>query len=152
MHEVEWTTIFFFIGLFVIIGGLEHVGIINLAAEKMIALTGGSLKTTASVILWGGAIVSSFIDNIPFVATMIPLVREMGSTFADLGPIWWSLSLGACLGGNGTLVAASANLIVAGMVEKSGYKIKFMDFMKMGFTVMVITVLISHVYILMKYF
>ena len=152
LHEVEWTTIFFFIGLFMIIGGLEHVGVIAWGAEKMIALTGGSLKITAIIMLWGGAVFSAFIDNIPFVATMIPLVHEMGSTFSDLNPIWWSLALGACLGGNGTLVGASANLVVAGMAEKSGYKIKFVDFMKIGLVIMVITVAISNVYILIRFF
>jgi len=152
LHEVEWTTIFFFIGLFVIIGGLEAVGVISWAAEKLISLTGGSLKITSIAMLWGGAIFSAFVDNIPFVATMIPMVQEMGSTFTNLNPIWWSLALGACLGGNGTLVGASANLVVAGMAERSGYKIKFVDFMKMGLVIMFITVAISNVYVLVRYF
>jgi len=151
LHEVEWTTIFFFIGLFVIIGGLEHVGVISWAADKLIAITGGNLTITTIAILWGGAIFSAFVDNIPFVATMIPLVHEMGSTFANLNPIWWSLALGACLGGNGTLVGASANLVVAGIAEKSGYKISFFDFMKIGIAVMFITVAISNVYLLIRY-
>lgn len=152
LREIEWTTIFFFIGLFTLVGGLEHVGVIGWAADKMISLTGGDLKITAITILWGGAIFSAFVDNIPFVATMIPMVHEMGSVFSNLNPIWWSLALGACLGGNGTLVGASANLVVAGMAEKSGYKIKFMDFMKMGLVIMFITVAISNVYILFRYF
>ncbi|MFH1661629.1 MAG: ArsB/NhaD family transporter [Candidatus Falkowbacteria bacterium] len=152
LHEVEWTTIFFFIGLFVLVGGLEHVGIITKAAEGLLSLTGGDLKITAIAILWGGAIFSAFVDNIPFVATMIPLVHEMGSVFSDLNPIWWSLALGACLGGNGTLVGASANLVVAGMAEKSGYKISFIEFLKMGLFVMMITVAISNIYILFRYF
>jgi Na+/H+ antiporter NhaD/arsenite permease-like protein len=151
LHEVEWITIFFFVGLFILVGGLEHVGAINWAAEKLIELTHGDLAITAVAMLWGGAIFSAFVDNIPFVATMIPLVEQMGTTFADLNPIWWSLALGACLGGNGTLVGASANLVVAGLAEKSGYKIKFMDFMKMGLIIMVITVAIANVYILFRY-
>ncbi len=151
LHEVEWTTIFFFVGLFVIIGGIESVGIIKWAAGKLIAATGGDLAITAITILWGGAILSAFIDNIPFVATMIPLVHEMGNTFSDLNPIWWSLALGACLGGNGTLVGASANLIVAGMAEKSGYKISFLDFIKMGMAVMFITIVIANIYLLIRY-
>ncbi len=155
LQEVEWTTIFFFIGLFVIIGGLEHVGVIGWAADKLIAVTNGSLATTAMIMLWGGAIFSAFIDNIPFVATMIPLVQEMGvTTFTDtaeLNIIWWSLALGACLGGNGTLVGASANLVVAGMAEKSGYKIGFVEFMKMGLLIMFLTLLMSTVYIWMRY-
>ncbi|MDA3840009.1 MAG: ArsB/NhaD family transporter [Patescibacteria group bacterium] len=155
LHEVEWITIFFFIGLFVIIGGLEHVGVIGWAADKLIEVTNGSLAITAMAMLWGGAIFSAFVDNIPFVATMIPLVQEMHvTTFtetAQINTIWWSLALGACLGGNGTLVGASANLVVAGMAEKSGYKIGFMDFMKMGLLIMFISILISTVYVWMRY-
>jgi Na+/H+ antiporter NhaD/arsenite permease-like protein len=152
LHEVEWITIFFFIGLFVIVGGLEHVGVIGWAAQKLISATGGDLKITSLLMLWGGAFFSAFVDNIPFVATMIPMVQQMGSTFSNLDPIWWSLALGACLGGNGTLVGASANLVVVGMAEKSGYKIKFSDFMKIGLVVMIISLVISHIYILIKFF
>ena len=152
LHEVEWTTIFFFIGLFVIIGGLEAVGVIEWAAAKLIEATGGDLMVTSFAILWGGAFFSAFVDNIPFVATMIPLVHEMGATFANLNPIWWSLALGACLGGNGTLVGASANLVVAGLAEKSGYKIHFKDFMKTGLVVMILTVIVSNIYVWLRYF
>jgi len=151
LHEVEWVTIFFFAGLFVLVGGLEHVGIIHWAAQGLLDFTGGSLDLTAMIMLWGGAVFSAFIDNIPFVATMIPLVQDMGSVFPDLNPVWWSLALGACLGGNGSLVGASANLVVAGMAEKSGYKIGFKDFVKVGFVVMVISVAISHVYVWFRY-
>lgn len=151
LQEVEWTTIFFFIGLFVLVGGLEHVGVISWAAQKLLEATGGDLTITAVVILWGAAFFSAFVDNIPFVATMIPLVQDLGSVFSDLGPLWWSLALGACLGGNGTLVGASANLVVAGMAEKAGYKIRFVDFMKIGLIIMVITVAISNVYLLIRY-
>ncbi len=151
LHEIEWTTIFFFVGLFILVGGLEQVGVIGWAASKLIEVTGGRLDITVTVMLWGGAFFSAFIDNIPFVATMIPLVEQMGSTFADLNPIWWSLALGACLGGNGTLVGASANLVVAGMAEKSGYKIKFGDFMKIGLMVMILTVAIANIYVWFRY-
>ncbi len=151
LQKVEWTTIFFFIGLFVLVGGLEHVGVINWAAQQLLAITGGELVITSVVILWGSAIFSAFIDNIPFVATMIPLVHDMGAVFANLDPIWWSLALGACLGGNGTLVGASANLVVAGMAEKSGYKIKFFDFMKMGLFIMIVTIIISNIYLFIRY-
>lgn len=153
LEEVEWTTIFFFIGLFVLVGGLEYVGIINWAAEKILSLTQGNFQTTSILILWGVAIFSAFVDNIPFVATMIPLVEQMEGVFVQgLNPIWWSLALGACLGGNGTLVGASANLVVAGMAEKSGYKIKFIDFMKVGLIVMFITITISQVYLWIKFY
>lgn len=151
LKEVEWNTIFFFIGLFVLVGGLEAVGVIAMAAEKLIALTQGDLAATSVLILWGAAFFSAFVDNIPFVATMIPMVQEMNTTFTDLNPIWWALALGACLGGNGTLVGASANLVVAGMAEKSGYQIKFVDFMKVGLVVMVISVAIANVYLYLRY-
>ncbi len=153
LEEVEWVTIFFFIGLFVLVGGLEHVGVINWAAEKMLNLTQGNFQITSILILWGAAIFSAFVDNIPFVATMIPLVSQMDGAFVQgLEPIWWSLALGACLGGNGTLVGASANLVVAGMAEKSGYKIKFIDFMKIGLMVMFITVTISQIYLWIRFY
>ncbi|MBT3355751.1 ArsB/NhaD family transporter [bacterium] len=153
LHEVEWITIFFFIGLFVLVGGLEHVGAINWAAERMLELTGGDFKFTSILILWGAAIFSAFVDNIPFVATMIPLVEQMDGVFAQgLEPIWWSLALGACLGGNGTLVGASANLVVAGMAEKAGYKIKFIEFMKVGLFIMFITVAMAQVYLWIKFY
>ncbi len=151
LHEVEWITIFFFIGLFVIIGGLEQVGVISWAASKLLELTGGSLAVTSILILWGSAFFSAFVDNIPFVATMIPMVKEMHTIFADLNPIWWSLALGACLGGNGTLVGASANLVVAGLAGKSGYHITFKDFLKVGIVVMIITVAISNIYLFLRY-
>lgn len=151
IHEVEWTTIFFFLGLFILVGGLEQVGAISWAAEKMIALTGGSLKITVMMIMWGGAFFSAFVDNIPFVAAMIPLVHDMGSVFQNLNPIWWSLALGACLGGNGTLVGASANLVVADLAGKSGYKIGFSDFLKIGMGIMVFSVAISTVYVWFRY-
>jgi Na+/H+ antiporter NhaD/arsenite permease-like protein len=152
LGEVEWVTIFFFIGLFILVGGLESVGIIHWGATKLVDITHGNMQLTSFVLLWGGAIFSAFIDNIPFVATMIPVVQEMGNTFSDLNPLWWSLALGACLGGNGSLVGASANLVVAGIAEKSGYKIKFLDFLKTGFAIMIITVAISNVYIFFRYF
>ena len=151
LKEIEWETIFFFSGLFILVGGIEHAGVISWAAERMIDFTEGSLAMTTSLVLWGGAIFSAFVDNIPFVATMIPMVKGMGGVFPDLGPIWWSLSLGACLGGNGTLVGASANLVVAGMAGKAGYKIKFVEFMKVGLIVMFISVAISHVYVWLRF-
>ena len=151
LHEIEWTTIFFFVGLFILVGGLEHVGVMSWAAEKFLTLTQGSLPAPSMIILGASAVFSSLIDNIPFVATMIPLVEGMRSTFPDLNPIWWSLALGADLGGNGTLIGASANLIVADIACKSGYNIKFKDFLKIGIPVMLITITISAIYIWMRY-
>ena len=118
-HKVEWTTIFFFIGLFVLVSGLIETGVISLLANYSMDFTGGDLTSTSILILWVSAIASAFIDNIPFVATMIPMIKEMGAMgINNLDPLWWSLSLGACLGGNGTLIGASANVIVAGLAAK----------------------------------
>ena len=129
MKSVEWATIFFFIGLFIAVGGLIETGIIGSMASQAVELTGGDVTATSLLVLWLSAIVSSVLDNIPFVATMIPLIQNMGAMgVSNLEPIWWSLALGACLGGNGTLVGASANLIVAGLAAERGVKITFINY------------------------
>ncbi|SFA91114.1 MULTISPECIES: ArsB/NhaD family transporter [unclassified Bacillus (in: firmicutes)] len=152
LEKAEWTTLFFFIGLFVIVGGLVDTGLIALVAKKAMSLTGGDLNTTTLLILWMSAIVSAFVDNIPFVATMIPLVKEMGNLgITNLEPLWWSLSLGACLGGNGTLIGASANLVVAGIAAREGHRISFMQFLKIGFPLMLVSIVISTVYVYVRY-
>lgn len=150
--EIEWPTIFFFTALFVLVGGLESVGVLDFLAEKLLLLTHGDLKVTVIVILWTAAIASAFLDNIPFVATMIPIIKSIAaiSTF-DIGPLWWALALGACLGGNGTLIGASANLIVSGMLEKRGQKIGFIKYMKVGFPIMIVSIMISTVYLTLFY-
>lgn len=150
--KVEWTTIFFFIGLFTLVGALVDTGIISDLAVKAIDLTGGNLTATAMLILWMSAIASAFMDNIPFVATMIPLIQEMGNMgVSNLEPLWWSLALGACLGGNGTLIGASANLITAGLAAKEGYPITFVKFLKYAFPLMLLSIVISSVYIYLRY-
>jgi Na+/H+ antiporter NhaD/arsenite permease-like protein len=147
--EVEWPTIFFFMGLFVLVGALEEVGVINFLAEKMMEFTKGNLVMTTMLILWLSAIASSFLDNIPFVATMIPLIKSLAAISSiNITPLWWALALGACLGGNGTLVGASANVIVGGMLEKQGFKLSFVDYMKIGFPIMLVSIIISTVYLL----
>lgn len=152
-QTVEWPTIFFFIGLFVLVGGLIDTGTIKRLAEWAIHLTGGDALLTSMLILWLSAIASSFLDNIPFVATMIPMIQDMGSMgIANLEPLWWSLALGACLGGNGTLIGASANLIAAGMSAKEGEPISFMKYLKYGFPLMILSVALSAVYVLIRYF
>lgn len=151
--EIEWKTIFFFCGLFILVGGLEATGVIDMMAEGVLALTGGDLLLTAMAILWVSAIASAFIDNIPFVATMIPLIMEMGTISGiDTYPLWWALSLGACLGGNGTVIGASANVVAIGMAEKSGYKITFGRYFKIAFPIMILTIVISTGYVFVKYF
>ncbi|WP_307564322.1 ArsB/NhaD family transporter [Paenibacillus sp. V4I7] len=150
--KVEWTTIFFFVGLFVLVSGLVETGIISKLAAQAIELTGGNPVATSMLILWLSAIASAFLDNIPFVATMIPMIQEMGNMGVEnLEPLWWSLALGACLGGNGTLIGASANLIVAGMSGKEGHPIKFVTFMKYGFPLMLLSVVLANIYIYFRY-
>jgi len=154
MAEVEWTTIFFFVGLFIIVTGVEHTGIIGVMAEKTLALTGGDFTATAAAILWVSAIASAVIDNIPFVATMIPLIESMAPTFGGeeaLQPLWWALALGACLGGNGSLIGASANLIVAGFAQRAGHPISFLQFLKHAFLLMLLSIAISHIYLYLRY-
>lgn len=152
MKSVEWATIFFFIGLFIAVGGLVETGVIHDLAVEAVSLTGGDVATTSIMILWLSAIVSSVLDNIPFVATMIPLVQSMGQMgVTNLEPVWWSLALGACLGGNGTLVGASANLIVAGLAAERGVKITFLRFLRVGFPIMLLTIVLSTIYVYLRY-
>ena len=152
LRKVEWPTIFFFIGLFIAVGGLIETGLINDMATKAVALTAGDVTMTSLLVLWLSALVSSVLDNIPFVATMIPLIENMGQMgITNLEPAWWSLALGACLGDNGTLVGASANLIVAAMAAERGVKITFMSYLKVGFGVMLMTIIVSTIYIYLRY-
>ncbi|UNK19210.1 ArsB/NhaD family transporter [Paenibacillus sp. N3/727] len=150
--KVEWTTIFFFVGLFVLVSGLIETGVIARLAEQALEWTGGNLTASSMLILWLSGIASAFVDNIPFVATMIPLIQEMGQGgISNLEPLWWSLALGACLGGNGTLIGASANLVTAGLSAKEGHPIKFMEYLKYGFPLMILSIVISSVYIFIRY-
>ncbi len=153
--EVEWITIFFFIGLFIVVYGVETTGLLEMLANQVLDLTGGDKATTAIAILWVSAVASAVVDNIPFVATMIPLIENMAVTFGgseELGPLWWSLALGSCLGGNGSLVGASANLIVAGFAERAGQPIRFLPFMLMAFPLMLMSILVSSIYVYLRYF
>ncbi|MDX8389238.1 MAG: ArsB/NhaD family transporter [Mariprofundaceae bacterium] len=154
MAEVEWTTIFFFVGLFIVVTGVEHTGVIDWLAEEALALTGGDFAATAGMILWVSAIASALIDNIPFVATMIPMIQNMAPAFGGeeaIIPLWWALALGACLGGNGSLIGASANLIVAGFAQRAGHPIYFLEFMKHAFGLMLMSIAIAHVYMYFRY-
>ncbi len=150
--KVEWLTIFFFIGLFMIVGGLVETGVINWASQKMVVFTKGDTKIASQVILLFSGVMSALIDNIPYTATMIPLIKEMGAQGMTIQPLWWALSLGACLGGNGTLIGASANVVVAHMSKKSGYPLTFLTFLPYGLLVLAISLLTSYVYILVRYF
>lgn len=152
---VDWTTIFFFAGLFVIVYGLEVTGVLAMLGHKFIALTEGSISKASLLIIWVSAIVSAAIDNIPFVATMIPMLKSMEEALGGretMMPVWWALSLGACFGGNGTLIGASANVIVAGMASRQGQPISFLGFMKWSVPIMLLTVALATVYVYIQYF
>lgn len=152
--KIEWITIFFFIGLFISVKGIEEAGLLRILADLVINYTGADLALTAMVILWVSAIASAIVDNIPFVATMIPVIKSMAPTFGGaegLMPLWWSLALGACLGGNGSLVGASANLIVAGFAERAGHRIRFLPFMLMAFPMMLLSIGIASLYVYLRY-
>jgi len=154
LSEAEWITLMFFLGLFVLVFGIQKAGLIDMMAKYLLDVTGGDFKLMALAILWGSAILSAFIDNIPFVATMIPLIKAMAPTFGGeqaLIPLWWALSLGACLGGNGTLIGASANLVVAGLAERAGTTFRFVEFMKVAFPLMLLSIIFSHAYIQLRY-
>jgi Na+/H+ antiporter NhaD/arsenite permease-like protein len=156
--QVEWVTIFFFCGLFIIVAGVEHAGLLQILAEWTLDLTAGDFVVTTLVIMWLAAILSAIVDNIPFVATMIPMIKGMLPVFQEAGippeqltALWWALAAGACLGGNGSLIGASANLIVAGIAERSGVPIRFLPFLKVAFPLMLLQVAIGAIYVWWRY-
>lgn len=154
LNDIDWITIFFFIGLFMIVEGLVHTGFIDLLAQGVISVTNGEPKTTSMVIVWLSGIFSAFVDNIPFVAAMIPMIERIGEVITDpvqIKPLWWALSLGTCLGGNGTLVGASANIVAVGIANRNGYKISFMDYTKIGVLFALESVILSSLYIWIRY-
>ena len=148
---VEWSTILFFTGLFVIVGGMVKCGVISALGNALVSVTGGNVTLLMILILWGSAVFSSVLDNIPFVATMIPLILSMQADGMDVTSLWWALSLGACLGGNGTLIGASANVVLSGISAKHGHPITFGHYLKVGFPTMVLSVAISTVYLLVRF-
>jgi Na+/H+ antiporter NhaD/arsenite permease-like protein len=160
LTEIEWITIFFFIGLFVVVHAVEMSGLIGILANKLVAATGGDLARAGYAILWGSALLSAIIDNIPFVATMIPLIKSAAPAFGGAGPaaadriepLWWCLSLGACLGGNGTLVGASANLTIAGIAERNGIAFGFLRYTLYALPMTIVAIAICHVYVWLRYF
>jgi Na+/H+ antiporter NhaD/arsenite permease-like protein len=153
--DVEWITIFFFIGLFVVVHGVEAGGLLALLAGHLVEATGGNLAHAGYAILWASAVLSAIVDNIPFVATMIPLIKSMAPAFGGAGhiePLWWCLSLGACLGGNGTLIGASANLTVAGLAERAGVPFRFVTYTLYAFPMMLVSIAVAHGYVWWRYF
>ena len=153
--DVEWITIFFFIGLFIVVHGVDVSGLLNMLAHELVAATGGNIAHAGYSILWASAFLSAIVDNIPFVATMIPLIKNMAPSFggeAHILPLWWCLSLGACLGGNGTLIGASANLTVAGIGDRNAVPFRFMTYTFYALPMMVVSVAICNLYIWLRYF
>ncbi|MDH4152352.1 MAG: ArsB/NhaD family transporter [Nitrospira sp.] len=160
LAEVEWKTIFFFIGLFILVGGLVKVGVIRYLADQLVSVTRGNLAGTTMTVLWGSAVLSAVVDNIPYVAAMNPLIVDLARSLhpeitdyatlvhqADIIPLWWALALGACLGGNGTIIGASANVVIVDLARKAGYRITFWQFFKYGFPVMLGSVALSAMYL-----
>ena len=150
LAEVEWTTLLFFVGLFIVVGGIEHVGLIETIANGLLEITGTDLVLTGLLILWLSAVASALVDNIPFTAAMIPLVQEVGNVI-PVQPLWWALAMGADFGGNATIIGASANVVVASIAERNGYKITFVHFMKYGVIVSVMTLILSSAYLWLRY-
>jgi Na+/H+ antiporter NhaD/arsenite permease-like protein len=151
---VEWGSIFFFIGLFVLVGAMVELGVIGGLARLVLGLTGGRPRVTAAAVIWASGALSALVDNIPYVATMIPLIQDIGEQLGPqaLGPLWWSLSLGACLGGNATLIGASSNVVAAGIAGKSGYTVSFLEFARYGLPITLFNLGLATAFILVFYF
>lgn len=151
IQDVEWTTILFFMSLFVVVGGLTETGIIKELASKIIDATNGHPMVTMLVLLWASALLSSILDNIPFVATLIPLILAMQADGIDVTSFWWAISLGACLGGNGTMIGASANVVLSDISTKHGYPITFKSYLKVGMPFMLLSIVTSTVFLVVKF-
>ena len=151
VHDVEWPTIVFFAFLFIVVGGLEKVGLIKMLADTMIEATGTHYVILMIVILWVSAICSAVLDNIPFVATLIPLIQTMAAEGIDVWPLWWAVSIGACFGGNGTIIGASANVVLTGISNRRGYPITFIDFLKIGGPMMIMSIILATFYLLILF-
>ena len=160
LTDVEWKTIFFFIGLFILVGGLVKVGVIRYLADQLVTLTRGNLAASTFAVLWGSAVLSAIVDNIPYVAAMNPLIVDLARSLhpeiadhatlvhqPDILPLWWALALGACLGGNGTLIGASANVVIVDLARRAGHQISYWQFFAFGFPVMVGSIILATVYL-----
>jgi len=151
LREIEWPTLFFFVGLFMLVEAVVHVGIIDALASSLIDVTGGDATVTAIGLLWLSGIASAIVDNIPYTATMIPVIDQLGRAGLPIEPLWWSLALGACLGGNATIVGASANVVVANMAGRAGHPITFRAFLPYGVLVAAVSLLMSSAYLYLRY-
>ncbi len=151
--DIEWTTLLFFMFLFILVGGVEETGLLDIIADGVLYLAHGNLVTSICLILWVSAIMSAFVDNIPFTATMLPIVAYLTQVIpgAESGVLWWALAFGACFGGNGTMIGASANVVTLGISESAGYPIRFFQFMKIAFPFMLISVAVANIWLLLVY-
>jgi len=150
LRDIEWATLFFFIGLFILVEALVEVGIIESVAHFILSLTEGNLVLTSMLLLWFSAVASGIVDNIPYTATMIPVVENL-ATVIPAEPLWWSLALGACLGGNATMVGAAANVVVANLAEKSGHPLSFSQFLRYSLVVTFVSILFASLYVWFRY-
>jgi Na+/H+ antiporter NhaD/arsenite permease-like protein len=165
--KVEWNTLVFFIGLFMLVGAMQENGVFAWLGREIVILTHGDLLATTIVILWVSALASAVVDNIPLVMAMIPLIQAIEPVFAaQMGlagndaavhahiayPLFWALSLGACLGGNGTMIGASANVVISQIGRRNGYDMTFWRFTKLGFPLMLLSIVLSTVYLWVRYF
>ena len=151
LPEVEWSTLLFFVGLFMLVEGVIHVGLIDQLAAGLFDLAGGDLTVTSLALLWVSGVASGIIDNIPYTATVIPIVRDLGVRGMDTEPLWWSLALGASLGGNATVIGASANVVIASLADRAGYPITFGAFLRYGVVVTLVSLLIATAYVWLRY-
>jgi Na+/H+ antiporter NhaD/arsenite permease-like protein len=150
LSQIEWTTLLFFVGLFIVVEGIIEVGFVDIAARSLLGFTGGDLGLTTMLLLWLSGVASGIVDNIPYTATLVPIVQELGSSM-PVAPLWWALALGACLGGNATIVGASANVIVASLGERAGYKLSFISFLKYGLLITLESLIIASFYLWLRY-
>ena len=151
LRDIEWSTLFFFVGLFMLIYAVVNVGIIGGIADALAEAAGGDLTVVAMGMLWFSALASAIVDNIPYTATAIPVVQQLADSGLEAEPMWWALALGACLGGNLTIVGASANIVVANLAARDGHPITFMQFFRYGLGVVVVSLLISTAYVYVRY-
>ncbi len=151
--EIEWPSLIFFITLFIVVGAAEQTGILQAVADWILVVCQGNLTAAVLIILWVSGFSSAIIDNIPYTATMLPIVAFLGKTIpgGESGVLWWALSLGACFGGNGTIIGASANVVTTGIAEKAGHRISFYQFMKQAAPITIISLIISSVFLLLRY-
>ncbi len=151
LEEVEWTTLIFFVGLFILVGSLEHYHVIKWIADNVFSRLGNDPYVNVLVVQWVSGIASGFLDNIPFTITMIPIIEIINESNPALqNLLWWALALGACLGGNITMIGASANIVSIGIAKKSGVHISFIEFMKLGAVISFISLLISSIYLIIR--